>query len=100
MPLLFQPLPRRFGHPDADRPSRPGRRHEGYRYPVGGLKDFAGNTARRYALATNLGTVCQSLDIELVGDWNPAYEPYFGKFAHTTLPGLCPGLVQMPASGS
>ncbi len=55
----------------------------------GGQNDVSSDNVQRYGLAANLGTVCQCLDIELVGDWNIGYDRYFGAFAHVTLPSLC-----------
>jgi hypothetical protein len=59
----------------------------------GGQKDISGNQEQGYALATNLGTICRLLDVELVSNWNTGYDTYFGAFAHITLPSLCAGIV-------
>jgi hypothetical protein len=54
----------------------------------GGQKSKNADAVQPYALLTNLGTVCQILDVELVCDWNSFYDQYFGAFAHVTLPSL------------
>jgi len=60
----------------------------------GGQKDESGGMEQPYGLATNLGTICKQLDVELVSDWNLGYDTYFGAYAHVVLPSLCAGMVK------
>jgi hypothetical protein len=55
----------------------------------GGQEDKAGFRRQAYCLATNLGTICHLLDVQLVCDWNTGPRPYFGAYAHVLLPSLC-----------
>lgn len=60
----------------------------------GGQKEISGTREQPYALVTNLGTVCRLLDVELVSNWNTAYDTYFGAYAHITLPSLCASAIK------
>ncbi len=55
----------------------------------GGQKDITNESEQPYGLATNLGTICKNMDIELVSSWNSNYDTFFGAYAHITLPGMC-----------
>lgn len=61
----------------------------------GGQKSITGKDVQSYALATNLGTICRMLDVELVCNWNTGYDVYFGAYAHFTLPSLCTGIINI-----
>lgn len=41
-----------------------------------------GETPLQFALASNLTTVCRTLDVELVRDWNIGHNEYWGKVGH------------------
>lgn len=60
----------------------------------GGTKDLSSGKEQPYGLATNLGTICRQLDVELVYDWNTGFDPYFGAYAHILLPSLCASVVK------
>lgn len=60
----------------------------------GGQQEVNGAREQPYGLATNLGTICRLLDVELVSDWNTGYDTYFGAYAHITLPSLCVSAVE------
>jgi hypothetical protein len=60
----------------------------------GGQKDVSGSQEQAYGLATNMGTICRLLDVELVCGWNTGYDRYFGAYAHIVLPSLCAGAVK------
>jgi hypothetical protein len=62
----------------------------------GGQKDKSNQCTSTYGLATNLGTVCRLLDMEVVSTWNTGYDEYFGAFAHVTLPGLAVDYITNP----
>jgi hypothetical protein len=56
----------------------------------GGQRDVPSGGEQPYALATNLSTICRLLDVRLVCDLNAeGVDPYFGAYAHVTLPSLC-----------
>jgi hypothetical protein len=55
----------------------------------GGQEDTSNGPKLPAGLMTNLGTICQKMDIELIGDWNARYDNYFGQYAHIVLPSLC-----------
>jgi hypothetical protein len=42
-------------------------------------------TARSYALATCLSTVCRELDVDVVRDWNTGLPEYWGDVGHYTI---------------
>jgi hypothetical protein len=60
----------------------------------GGQKDISGGDEQPWGLFTNLGTICQQLDVELVCDWNTGYDVYFGSYAHIVLPSLCTHIIR------
>jgi hypothetical protein len=60
----------------------------------GGQRDISGKNQVPYGLATNLGTICKYLDVELISNWNTGYDRYFGAYAHVVLPSLCPALLK------
>ena len=45
----------------------------------------ASSTARSFALATALSTVCRELDLDLVRDWNTGLPEYWGAVGHYTI---------------
>jgi len=55
----------------------------------GGQYDTTGDREQPYALATNLGTACRALGVELVSDWNSGFDRWFGAYAHVVLPFEC-----------
>jgi hypothetical protein len=60
----------------------------------GGQQDNSGGGTLPAGLVTNLGTICQQLDVELIGNWNTGYDRYFGAYAHIILPSLCAGIIK------
>lgn len=60
----------------------------------GGQQDVSGGDNQPLGLFTNLGTICQQFDIELVCDWNRGYDEYFGAYAHIVLPSLCASVIK------
>jgi hypothetical protein len=60
----------------------------------GGQRSVSDGKMQSYGLATNLATICNMLDVELVCDWNSGYDRYFGAYAHFALPSLCADIIK------
>jgi hypothetical protein len=60
----------------------------------GGQKSIIDGKLQSYGLATNLATICNMLDVELICDWNAGYDRYFGAYAHFALPSLCSDVIK------
>lgn len=60
-------------------------------YPLamqwGGHIELGGaqKTEFHYALATSLSTVCRTLDLDIIRDWNLGHLPYWGEMGHYTI---------------
>ena len=52
-----------------------------------------GGATTRFALATCLSTVCRTLDVELVTDFNTGQSAYWGRVGHYKIAGTACGLV-------